>query len=611
MSNIKVNQLTTLDESRVVNVADINKASAISPEVGTANRSLKQVVSDEVNLSNYLGSDPTGASSSDAAFTAAMADANGRKIVVNPGTYQISSILDASGKHFVFNGTVVLTGTGYLQKAVIERINTSTGGMSFASEGTRNTDGAPHYGANFAVGNTAGNVVGLQIGGGNPINGTDGNIFFADGYPSWTSLQSGHYPNPTEFAVQPATKAGRCTPVVGTNQVTVVTGPGMSTDEIGKTVWIKDSAYVVATVASGSFTVTAIGGGAVSFSRATPHTYVCCYIWGKGKCNVNGTAVSRISGDPFVPLNNIPTTFVVNGVSTTQASYTDSWGVTLAANAGVASNVDYYWWGSVDNLSAALRLHRITGGGYEENISLIAFAKGYYHLHAAGGGPDQYPLYIGCGFDAGGLARSSITVDGDNGLVALGGKYGRSGLEVSYRDEGAADGNRFRIDAATSGNAPTFYVVGPDTNASMRLKAKGTGVIQTDSELSANAAIYPTVTGTFSLGRSGNLWSQVWASNGVIQTSDARLKDFEDLEEAEYKVGLQLSKMMRKFKWKDQSDNKIHIGVLAQEVVEVFKQHGLDALDYGVVYYEEGFYSVSYTELNSLCIAALAAKMGE
>lgn len=613
MSKLKVDQLSTTDESVILNVEDLNKSSAIQPEVGTASRSLQAILSDSVNLSNYSGADPTGLNPSDAAFIAAIADANGRYINVNPGTYLLNTTINALNKHFRFNGDVVLTGSGYLQKAIIERISSTTGLTSIGSEGTRNTDGDPHYGANVAFGNTAGNVVGLQIGGANPINGTDGNIFFADGYPSWTSLQSGHYPNPTEFAVQPSTKAGRCTPVVGTNQVTVLSGPGLGADEIGKTVWIKDSGYTVASVAAGSFTVSALGGGSVSFTSNAPHTYVCCYIWGRGKCNVSGTSITRISGDPFVPINNIPTTFVVNGVTTTQASYTSSWGATLAASAGTANNVDYYWWGSVDNLSAAMRLHRVTGAGYEENISLIAFAKGYYHLHSAAGGPDQYPLYLGVGFDSSGNARRSITLDGDNGIVTLGGSYGRSGLEVSYREETSADVNRFRIDSATAGNAPNFYAIGPDTNVNMLLTAKGTGVIQTNSELRANAAVYPNVTSAYSLGRSGNLWSQVWAANGTIQTSDARLKDFEDLSDAELKAGLKLAKLMRKFKWKDKSDDLFHIGILAQEVVSVFAENGLDALEYGLVHYdvENDIYSVSYSELNSLCIAALVNKIGE
>jgi len=87
------------------------------------------------------------------------------------------------------------------------------------------------------------------------------------------------------------------------------------------------------------------------------------------------------------------------------SAYTDSWNATLTASAGTASNVDYYWCGSVDNLSSSLRVHRISGAGFEENISLIASARGCYHLHTDAGGTDQYRLYIGGGYDGEGTAR--------------------------------------------------------------------------------------------------------------------------------------------------------------------------------------------------------------
>ncbi len=68
---------------------------------------------------------------------------------------------------------------------------------------------------------------------------------------------------------------------------------------------------------------------------------------------------------------------------------------------------------------------------------------------------------------------------------------------------------------------------------------------------------------------------------------------------------------MKKFKWKDGSDGLNHFGILAQRVVSVFSENGLNALEYGVVLYdaEADIYSVSYSELNSLCIAALAEKL--
>jgi len=176
-------------------------------------------------------------------------------------------------------------------------------------------------------------------------------------------MQPSKYPSPVELAIQPSSQAGKCTTVAGINQVTIIGGAGLTSAEVGKTVWLKNAGYTVARVENNKFTVTNLNGTAVSFSSSATITYICCYIWGSGKCNVSITAITRIFGDPSIPFNNIVTTFVVNGVTTTQAAYTDFWSATLSASAGTVSNVDYYWWGSVDNLFAALRVHRLSGLG--------------------------------------------------------------------------------------------------------------------------------------------------------------------------------------------------------------------------------------------------------
>lgn len=103
----------------------------------------------------------------------------------------------------------------------------------------------------------------------------------------------------------------------------------------------------------------------------------------------------------------------------------------MATSAGVATNADYTWWGNVDNLVSALRVHRVSAAGFEENISLIAFAKCYYHLHAALGSTDRYPLYdVGRRYDSGGKARRSI-IRWSAGLHIHRGAYGRAVLTVA------------------------------------------------------------------------------------------------------------------------------------------------------------------------------------
>ncbi len=106
-------------------------------------------------------------------------------------------------------------------------------------------------------------------------------------------------------------------------------------------------------------------------------------------------------------------------------------------------------------------------------------------------------------------------------------------------------------------------------------------------------------------------FTAVYSVNGTIQTSDARHKNIRSIEEKELAVGTALAPLMIAFTWKNGEDHKTHFGCSAQKVIEIFKDHGLNAEDYGIVEYSEeaDIYSVNYSELLALCIAALASKL--
>jgi len=82
--------------------------------------------------------------------------------------------------------------------------------------------------------------------------------------------------------------------------------------------------------------------------------------------------------------------------------------------------------------------------------------------------------------------------------------------------------------------------------------------------------VLPYADGFQLLGSPTNRWSAVYALNGTIQTSDARLKR----EIANLKYGL--SQVMRlrsvSFQWKDGNDKGTHLGLIAQEVVAVLPE---------------------------------------
>jgi hypothetical protein len=122
-------------------------------------------------------------------------------------------------------------------------------------------------------------------------------------------------------------------------------------------------------------------------------------------------------------------------------------------------------------------------------------------------------------------------------------------------------------------------------------------------------------------------WSTVYAVTPSINTSDEREKqEIAILDDAEKRTAVALKGLIKKFKFRDAVAKKgdaarIHIGVIAQEVVAAFQSEGLDPMRYGVVCYDEwdakldedggevrpagNRYGVRYEELLAFIISAL------
>lgn len=104
-------------------------------------------------------------------------------------------------------------------------------------------------------------------------------------------------------------------------------------------------------------------------------------------------------------------------------------------------------------------------------------------------------------------------------------------------------------------------------------------------------AFRPVQTGSISLGSGSGKWSQVYASTAAINTSDEREKTSivgpdEALMRAWGKVNF------RVFQFKDAvekkgGDARLHVGIIAQQVIEAFASEGLDATRYGLLCYDK------------------------
>jgi hypothetical protein len=77
----------------------------------------------------------------------------------------------------------------------------------------------------------------------------------------------------------------------------------------------------------------------------------------------------------------------------------------------------------------------------------------------------------------------------------------------------------------------------------------------------------PEADGGWALGSSSKRWSEVWAVDGTINTSDVRLK--EDVSDITY--GLREVMRLRpiSFRWRERPEAGLRLGLLAQEVEPV------------------------------------------
>lgn len=109
----------------------------------------------------------------------------------------------------------------------------------------------------------------------------------------------------------------------------------------------------------------------------------------------------------------------------------------------------------------------------------------------------------------------------------------------------------------------------------------------------------PQVTNAMSCGSSVRLWTQVWATNAAIQTSDARLKtDPRQLRDAEFKAASAIARLPAVWRWLSRvhgdencepegREARKHFGPTVQAAIAVMEAHGLDPFAYSFICYDE------------------------
>jgi hypothetical protein len=180
--------------------------------------------------------------------------------------------------------------------------------------------------------------------------------------------------------------------------------------------------------------------------------------------------------------------------------------------------------------------------------------------------------------------------------------------------------------ATTDGAGGVHAYLGENT--SFAVVGGVNGVVLASGGTYPGTPMYSADTNTFrpandnvrALGTASFRYSEVYAANGTINTSDATEKQqVRELDDAERKTAQRIKGLIRAFKWNEAVESKgdgarIHIGVMAQDVEAAFVAEGLDASKYGLFCRDtwdtldgqpQTRLGVRYEELLAFVIAAL------
>ncbi len=399
----------------------------------------------ELSVSDF-GAVGDGVTDDAAAFTACPTN---RLVRVPPGAYLLNSDI-AAGHAWLIDPGATFTGTGKLGSAAVR--SSATGYTAFGS--TVSTGGK-----------------GILIGGANPTEGGQGSYLYSDGHANWNVFQSSLNYNPTELIIYGAAGQGRATATIGTDQVTRVSGTAFTSAWIGKSYfYINDTRYKVATVTDAdNLTVQTTGGGAVSFASTATGTFHWVTTTGTGTCNTNGTAVTRVGGQPFIPFG---TSITIGGVDYAISSWTNGDNIVLTGSAGTQTAVTYTYDTNINDQISTLRVQK-TLGANEENLTFAARANGEYMIAPLiSGSGSYYPVRFYAG-STGGSIRPVMELN-PNGYVTLGGRDSGEAMRVLFT---ASQVNRIDVFGATTTGSPNFRARGSDTDVGLGIDTKGAGAI--------------------------------------------------------------------------------------------------------------------------------------
>jgi len=246
-----------------------------------------------------------------------------------------------------------------------------------------------------------------------------------------------------------------------------------------------------------------------------------------------------------------------------------------------------------------------------EKLLIDAGNTASYNVISGKGDIDNYLQLNIQNRSTGGFASSDLVATADNGTELVnyidmginGSGYNNApsgllnGTDLAYL---YTTGNDFVLGNSSAGTNLVFFTGGYAlANERMRMTAAGNMGIGTNSpsdKLTVAGIVSPATDNAYTLGTSTNRWSETWSANGVIQTSDLRLKT--NIQTLPY--GLRELQRLNPvaYNWKKTSDANGKCGLIAQQVQQTIPE---------VVTGDErtGVLGMNYAELIPLLINAI------
>ena len=329
-----------------------------------------------------------------------------------------------------------------------------------------------------------------------------------------------------------------------------------------------------------------------------------------------------------------------------------------SSNAGNGIHLGHAWWvtvinalteintgwglylsGTANNTYPECRYANIIGGDYNEGNTAGAVYDGSYFSSFVNADGNATPTTTPTGLQGGGYRNvisprvnllqglsvytSASGVNSspfvvDNGYTA--GLYNPSVIkQKTTASNGDGAGILWSINPNTSSylDAASISVTQRNVNKyGMNLNVYNSGVVTALNINPNNNSVAPGTDNAWSSGYSSLRWSVIYAASGTINTSDANQKQqIRKLNQAEKEAAQGIKLALKAFKFNDAVEKKgdkarIHFGVIAQEVKEIFSVVGLNADDYGLFCsdtLEDGSIrlGIRYDELLAFVISAL------